>query len=221
MALVTSLEPNAKDRSTVHGPTRCLYAIVEGPNGTRYLQLDTVGSEDRAIPDKVSQSIQFDRQAAGQLLQLLHRTFPDLAPGAGSEGDEEVAPADDEEGEEGRILLRLHRRRERNRGLVSRKKRSVLTTAGRLACEACSFDFAAVYGPLGDGFAECHHRTPLAALPGVTTTRLADLAIVCANCHRMLHRRPYHTVEQLREIVRGHQGVQADAEPGAAADPAS
>jgi predicted HNH restriction endonuclease len=220
MALLTSLEPNAKERSTVHGPTRCLYAIVEGPGGARYLQLDTVGSEDRAIPDKVSQSIQFDRQAAGQLLQLLHRTFPDLAPGASAESDEDVAPADDEEGEEGRTLLRLHRMRERNLRLVRRKKQSVLATAGRLGCEACSFDFAAIYGPLGDGFAECHHRTPLAALSGVTTTRLTDLAIVCANCHRMLHRRPYHSVEQLREVVQGHRGVRADAEPGAAPDPA-
>ena len=64
--------------------------------------------------------------------------------------------------------------------------------------------------PLGDGFVECHHRTPLAALPGVTTTRLTDLAIVCANCHRMLHRRPYHTVEQLREVVHSHRSVQAE-----------
>jgi hypothetical protein len=79
MALVTSLTPNTKERQSVHGPTRCLYAVVEGSNGERYLQLDTVGSEDRAIPDKVSQSIQFDRQAAGQLLQLLLSTFPDLA----------------------------------------------------------------------------------------------------------------------------------------------
>jgi 5-methylcytosine-specific restriction protein A len=218
MALVTSLEPNAKERTTVHGPTRCLYAIVEGPGGARYLQLDTVGSEDRAIPDKVSQSIQFDRQAAGQLLQLLQRTFPDLVSGASAESDENTAAADDEEGEEGRMLFRLHRQRERNPGLVRRKKRSVLATAGRLACEACFFDFAAVYGPLGDGFAECHHRTPLAALSGVTTTRLDDLAIVCANCHRMLHRRPYHTVEQLREVVQGHRGVAPNAEPGAAPD---
>jgi predicted HNH restriction endonuclease len=204
MALVTSLEPNAKERSTVHRPTRCLFAIVEGTDGARYLQLDTVGSEDRAIPDKVSQSIQFDRQAAGQLLQLLHRTFPDLVSGVTAESDIGTVPSDDEEdeeGEEGKTLLKLHRLRERKPRLVRRKKQSVLSASGRLACEVCSFDFVAIYGPLGDGFAECHHRSPLAALPDVTTTRLSDLAIVCANCHRMLHRRPYYKVEQLRELV--------------------
>jgi predicted HNH restriction endonuclease len=207
MALVTSLEENTKERSTVHGLTRCLYAIVEGPDGARYLQLDTVGSEDRAIPDKVSQSIQFDRQAAGQLMQLLHRTFPDLVSGVTAESDIRTAASDDEEDEEGRTLLRLHRTRERKPRLVRLKKQNVVKTTGLLACEICSFDFGAIYGPLGEGFAECHHRLPLAVSPGVATTRLADLAVVCANCHRMLHRRPYYTVEQLREIVQGQRAV--------------
>jgi 5-methylcytosine-specific restriction protein A len=58
-----------------------------------------------------------------------------------------------------------------------------------------------MYGELGEGFAECHHRTPLGELTGKTRTRLADLAIVCANCHRILHRKRARgmTVEQLRE----------------------
>ena len=100
---------------------------------------------------------------------------------------------------EGRELLRLHRLRERNRGLVARKKRRVLADTGRLACEACSFDFSAVYGPLGKGFAECHHTLPLGRAAGERRTMLRDLAVVCANCHRMLHRRPWHTVGELRE----------------------
>src|SRR5262245_20878059 len=188
MALVTSLEQNTKVRQSVHGPTRCLYAIVEVPGGERYLQLDTVGSEDREIPDKVSQSIQFDRQAAGQLLQLLHRTFPDLV-GAGSSGPSAEASADAEDEEiEGSTLFKLHRLKERSRRLVRRKKRLVFAASGRLLCEVCDFDFALVYGSLGEGFAECHHTVPLAELDGTAPTRLADLAIVCSNCHRMLHR---------------------------------
>jgi len=206
MALVSSLEPNTKERQSVHRPTRCLYAIVDGPGGERFLQLDTVGSEDREIPDKVSQSIQFDRQAAGQLLQLLQRTFPGLVTTAGSSSVREGTAADaEEEGVEGRVLFKLHRLKERNRRLVRQKKRAVLAGTGLLLCEVCKFDFAAVYGPLGDGFVECHHRVPLASLDGTAPTRLADLAIVCANCHRMLHRRPTHTVEQLRGIVHGRR----------------
>jgi hypothetical protein len=106
---------------------------------------------------------------------------------------------------EGRELLRLHRVRERDRGLVARKKRWVHFESGRLACEVCGFDFAAVYGSLGDGFAECHHTVPLAQPVGRRRTRLSDLAIVCANCHRMLHRRPWHTVAGLRELLRSRR----------------
>lgn len=68
---------------------------------------------------------------------------------------------------------------------------------GRLECEVCGFDFATRYGDLGTGFIEAHHILPLAAA-GPATTRLADLALVCSNCHRMLHRaKPWMTPEEL------------------------
>jgi 5-methylcytosine-specific restriction enzyme A len=103
---------------------------------------------------------------------------------------------------EGRRLLKLHKFRERKRRIVNRKKESVLKATGLLLCEACSFDFAAVYGKLGEGFAECHHRLPLAESDAEAPTRLEDLAIVCANCHRMLHRsRPMMKVEELRSVI--------------------
>jgi hypothetical protein len=79
MALVSSIEPSRKERQTVHRPTRCLSSTVEGSEGHRYIQLDTFGSDEREHPEKVSQSIQFDKQAATQLLQLIRETFPDLA----------------------------------------------------------------------------------------------------------------------------------------------
>jgi len=79
MVLVSSFERSAKDRSTVHRPTRCLYAIIVGDAGKRLLQLDTLGPEDRQFAEKVSQSIQFDRQGAERLLELIRETFPDLA----------------------------------------------------------------------------------------------------------------------------------------------
>ncbi len=105
---------------------------------------------------------------------------------------------------EGRVLTRLHLLRERNRPLVERKREQTLARTGRLACEVCDFDFARVYGDLGDGFAECHHLVPLSELPEVRTTRLTDLAIVCANCHRMLHRtRPAMAILELRTLVLG------------------
>ena len=58
-------------------------------------------------------------------------------------------------------------------------------------------------GAAGKGFAECHHKVPLSELTTVTKTRLSDLAIVCANCHRMLHRSgPVLSVTELKDVLK-------------------
>lgn len=113
------------------------------------------------------------------------------------------------EAEEGAVLTRLHRTRERNPRLVRAKKQSELERAGRLSCEACGFCFAAVYGEIGAGFIECHHRQPLSELRQRQRTTLDELALLCANCHRMIHgRRPWITVEDLTAIVLRRAGCQ-------------
>ena len=79
--------------------------------------------------------------------------------------------------------------------------------ASSLACEVCGFDFHATYGELGRDYAECHHTKPISTMQPGDTTKLADLAIVCANCHRMLHRPNPNdpsealTIDGLREIL--------------------
>ena len=78
MALITEFERATKDRPIVHRPTRCTYCDFIGPDGKRYLILDTYGSCDRAMPDKVSQSVQLDEQGAGRVLQIIRETFPNL-----------------------------------------------------------------------------------------------------------------------------------------------
>lgn len=87
---------------------------------------------------------------------------------------------------EGRERLRLHRTRERSGSLRRRKINDVLERTGQLACECCDRDAAVVYGPIGRGYCEVHHRDVIAG--GERETELNDLAIVCASCHRILHR---------------------------------
>jgi len=102
---------------------------------------------------------------------------------------------------EGRLLYRAHRVRERCRKIVLNKKRSTLRKKGRLDCEVCGFNYHVVYGLLGRDYIECHHNLPLASANGVVT-KLCDLALVCANCHRMLHRgRPWKSIDELKEVV--------------------
>jgi predicted HNH restriction endonuclease len=89
-----------------------------------------------------------------------------------------------------RRAWRNHRRREHM--LRSAKIRAAIDSAPdrRLRCEVpgCQFDFVHRYGELGEGFAEVHHLRPLSEMQAPETVTLDDLAVLCANCHRMIHR---------------------------------
>lgn len=126
---------------------------------------------------------------------------------------EELPPVDDsEEGEEfsaveGGLLLRAHRVRERNPKLKREKLAQVSHQGRPIACEVCAFDFGRFYGPHGAGYIECHHVVPLHHV-GESETRLADLALLCSNCHRMIHRsKQWLTPEQLRKLVEEQSGT--------------
>jgi 5-methylcytosine-specific restriction protein A len=118
---------------------------------------------------------------------------------------EPSAPPEVEEGRafpEGEVLSRPHRPRERSPGLMRRAEERALHEEGKLAWAACSFVFAEVYGEVGRGFTEAHHPAPLGELAGERRSRLSDLALVCANCHRMLHRkRPWLRLGELASLL--------------------
>lgn len=103
---------------------------------------------------------------------------------------------------EGNPRLVSHLKRERNSSIVKKKKREVLAKTGALRCEVCDFDFAKVYGEHGFEFCEVHHLLPLHKSDGVIATELNDLAIVCSNCHRIIHRmNPMPRISELSEVV--------------------
>lgn len=106
------------------------------------------------------------------------------------------------EGKE-REAFRKHVWRERSPAIINICKTRALER-GRLNCECCNFDFHQFYSTIGFNFIECHHKLPIAN-GGERKTRLEDLALVCANCHRMLHRKKddgkYHTIESLRLLI--------------------
>jgi putative restriction endonuclease len=101
---------------------------------------------------------------------------------------------------EGRRFL-SHRRLEgiRNKKLVSDAKRLFKDThGGKLTCEVCDMNFEMEYGRRGSEFIEAHHKARFKEVEGETSLGISDLAIVCANCHRMLHRDPWVSVGSLR-----------------------
>lgn len=89
---------------------------------------------------------------------------------------------------EGQILFKMHKSRERDKKINQDKKNKVFKETGELKCEACDFDFLKKYGLIGKGFIECHHLVPLCNFSINKTTHLKDLALLCSNCHRMIHK---------------------------------
>jgi 5-methylcytosine-specific restriction protein A len=105
----------------------------------------------------------------------------DLVPAsASSEEDDEVGL-----NTEDLTKLREHKRIERNCKLVEKAKK-----IHGYICQACGFDFEREYGEIGHEFIEAHHLTPLRNLKGqkVTLDPKTDFAVLCANCHRMIHK---------------------------------
>lgn len=106
-------------------------------------------------------------------------------------------------GHEGKLRLITHLKRERNASIVEMKKRNVLDKTGALKCEACGFDFKVFYGEHGKESCEVHHLVPLHESDGIVKTELNDLAIVCSNCHRIIHRiNPMPSIQDFAKIIR-------------------
>lgn len=100
---------------------------------------------------------------------------------------------------EGQIKLIAHLRRERNPTLANEKRRLAMTTNG-LKCEACSSYSGLMYPGLAPAIWEVHHRVPLTEMEAPTKTFMKDLAVLCPNCHRAIHRtKPMLSVEEFGE----------------------
>lgn len=98
---------------------------------------------------------------------------------------------------EGKRAVREMRLLRRNRSIVKQAKAAA---EHPLRCVVCEFDFEESYGSIGAGFIEAHHVDPISNRDGLDTlTNVSDLELLCANCHRMIHRQtPCLTIEELR-----------------------
>lgn len=83
-------------------------------------------------------------------------------------------------------LFRYHKRIERNPEIASKVKK-----IHGYKCEACGFAFEEMYtGIPNPRYIEAHHLVPISTLKGrkVKLDPKTDFAVLCANCHRMIHR---------------------------------
>ncbi len=71
-------------------------------------------------------------------------------------------------------------------------------------CMACGFNFKEFYGDWSDNYIEVHHLIPLNDYKERETDVKLDLAVLCANCHRMVHkkRNMVLTIEELKGKIK-------------------
>ena len=111
-----------------------------------------------------------------------------------------TALEEDIQGNEGRVLTRLHAYKERDKTLVKKAKARFKAQHSKLFCECCGFESGIFYGARGLDRIQAHHRRPIEELLPDSITRPEDLAMVCPNCHDIIHaKRPWLTVEALKK----------------------
>jgi hypothetical protein len=71
MALVEKISHQGLQKIANHTKVECTYDIIQAPDGTLQLQLDTYGSAERQILDKKSQSIRLSQTALQDLKAIL------------------------------------------------------------------------------------------------------------------------------------------------------
>lgn len=155
-----------------------LEAQVQSGLGAHYEQgavCSTFYEKDN-IPD--------DTMLAGDLRQFIDYYFTLVARESSLFDSSQKEEDEGEHQWEDLRLLRMHKRVERNRKLVADVKRCLGST-----CQACSVRLEEVYGSIAKGYIEAHHLVPLSLLKGkrVPLDPKRDFAILCPNCHRMIH----------------------------------
>jgi 5-methylcytosine-specific restriction protein A len=161
--------------------------------------LDTGGQQGRekggVVTEAVWEQLGRDHAAVADAAAEVRKAFGELS-GQDSGPRDEVEYEADESG----IVMRVHRHRERDRQLVAARRKRVLDETGALACEACEWDSDALYGL--PGIVECHHLKPVSELAPGETTSVADVRLLCPNCHRLVHaRKPWRSWDELLALV--------------------
>lgn len=172
--------------------------------GVNYRNVPAAGTlkDDRANFDTFSSRVSLDSQPsvwdAERLssLSMLLPMFQLLDPQPVEEVGDVTPPAIYDE--EGQITYRWSRRYER-----STANRALAIELHGRTCRVCGTNFDELYGPIASGYVEIHHLVPVSSMGGPQAVDpRTDLVPLCANCHRMAHRKwPPFTPDELRAYL--------------------
>lgn len=156
--------------------------------------LGNVSKTDRSVWAELG----LRRQEVAKLADLIRRSLKV------AELESYPIAEEDEEFFEGRLLTTFHKTKERHRKirgklLASRRRR------GTLSCDMCQCKSSSTKPAFEDASFEAHHTLPM-SMAMERKTQLKDMALLCANCHRLLHRaiavnQRWLTIGQARNVV--------------------
>lgn len=109
---------------------------------------------------------------------------------------------DEQEYSEGQQHYKQHVMRERNPKLMKEAKALFIRQHGCLYCEVCKYNFEDHFGDRGRDFIEGHHTKYVSELAPGEGTKITDIVMLCPNCHRMIHRKPRISFEDLKALYR-------------------
>jgi predicted HNH restriction endonuclease len=116
---------------------------------------------------------------------------------------------------EGGVIERILKTRKRKNEIIQLAKENFKRKHGKLYCQVCGFDFEKIYGKIGKDFIEGHHTIAVCDMTPEHKTKPEDIAMLCSNCHRMVHRtRPRLTMQELTKLLSNRMKDVAHAANG-------
>lgn len=97
--------------------------------------------------------------------------------------------------------------------MTTKRSRRLRDKAFRIAggiCAVCERDYSKLLGGEGVRVLQVHHKRMLSKSEAETKTTLNDLAVVCANCHLLLHLNPKKaiTIAQMRKMLAADRNIE-------------
>lgn len=167
--------------------------------------LDIIKEVQDRLTEKLNDDIELiDAHSFIWMMWLIDDTEPNKEVGEllGENDNESVVLKPDEEGMKKQYYVTRYERSGKNRRLAIK--------AHGYKCMACGFDFEEKYGELGKEFIEVHHVVPLSSRTEVVNVNPeTDLICLCANCHRMVHRKKNYVpdLEELKAIIGAQKRI--------------
>ena len=143
-------------------------------------------------------------------LELMLEAFKELFEKGGRDIDADLRkqefesqsnePEEEEWESEDSLILKEHKKYERKNNNAIKKLKEKLNYP---PCEVCGFDFEREYGTK---YIEAHHIIPISEMKkkgqAYRTLKEKDLAMLCSNCHRMIHRFKDLSIKDLKDLIK-------------------